>query len=74
MAGYVEADVLCVSATMPERLATLERQLKSARAAERLALFVGGRGVDERTARKLGARWAGPDLRRATAALRKGRR
>ena len=62
MVRYVEADVLCLSATMEDRVPRLERELAATNAGEAVTVFVGGQAVDETRAKKLGARWATVDL------------
>ena len=74
MVRYVEADVLCLSATIDENVPRLERELRSARAVEQVALFVGGRAIDAEIAHRLGARVAGSDLATVTRAIRNARR
>jgi MerR family transcriptional regulator, light-induced transcriptional regulator len=71
MVRYVEADILCLSASIDERLPRLERELRGAKAVEGMTVFVGGRVVDAEAAEKLGAQWAGADLATATRAIAK---
>jgi methanogenic corrinoid protein MtbC1 len=71
MARHVGAAALCISAAMPDRLERLRDELASAELPDETALFLGGRGVSEQDAAKLGARWTNSDLERAVRDLRK---
>ena len=74
MVRCVEADVLCLSATMEDRVPRLERELAATKAGEAVTVFVGGQAVDETRAKKLGARWAGSELDSATRTIGKAKR
>jgi DNA-binding transcriptional MerR regulator len=70
MVAEVDASALCLSAAMPERAERLARELKSVDL-DRTEVVVGGRAVDEATARAVGARYLDADLTRAVRRLRK---
>jgi MerR family transcriptional regulator, light-induced transcriptional regulator len=74
MVRYVEADVLCLSATMDDRVSRLERELTATNAGEAVTVFVGGQAMDEKLAKKLRARWAGSELDSATRTIGKAKR
>lgn len=74
MVRYVEADVLCLSASIADRVPPLERELARSGATEEVAVFVGGAAVDSKTVKRLGARWGGSDLETATRTIAKARR
>ena len=74
MARWLHADLVGFSATIDERIDRLARQLKSTRASEHVAVVLGGRATDERTARDLGARWGGATLGAAVRTARALRR
>ena len=71
MARHVDAVALCISAAMPDRLGRLRDELRAADLPHGVTVFLGGRGITERDASKLGARWTNSDLDRALRDLRK---
>ena len=74
MVRYVEANVLCLSATIEDRVPRLERELAATKAGEAVTVFVGGQALNEKIAKKLHARWAGAELDNATRAIGKATR
>jgi methanogenic corrinoid protein MtbC1 len=74
MTEWTQADVLCISASMSERVERLTGALSNASIPERVTVFLGGRAIDEQTATRLGARWTDSDLERTARDLRKATR
>lgn len=71
LAEIVDASVLGLSVGMPERLEQLEAELAGLKVPRRLALVLGGRGVDAEGAKRLGARYVDTNLRSTVTALRR---
>jgi methanogenic corrinoid protein MtbC1 len=71
LATTVDARVLGLSVGMAERLERLEVELAGQRVPRRVALVLGGRGVDAAGARRLGARYLDTSLRSTVTALRR---
>lgn len=71
LAEIVDASVLGLSVGMPERLEQLEAELAGLKVPPRLALVLGGRGVDAEGAKRLGARYVDTNLRSTVTALRR---
>jgi MerR family transcriptional regulator, light-induced transcriptional regulator len=71
LAEVVDARVLGLSVGMTERLEQLESQLRGRRLPHGLTLVLGGRGVDEASATRLGADYVDTSLRSTVTALRR---
>lgn len=71
MAEVVGARVLGVSVGMAERLEALRAELADTRLPHGLTLVVGGRGVDEKGARRVGAQYVDTNLGSTVTALRR---
>lgn len=71
LAETVDARVLGLSVGMAKRLERLEAELAGLRVPRRLALVLGGRGVDAAGAKRLGAAYVDTSLRSTVTALRR---
>ena len=71
LAETVDARMLGLSVAMAERLEQLGDELAGRRVPRRLALVLGGRGVDAAGAGRLGARYVDANLRSTVTALRR---
>jgi methanogenic corrinoid protein MtbC1 len=70
LAQQLDARLLCVSATMTDKLTGLADAVASASLGDSTALFLGGRALSEGVAEQLGGRYADGALRDAVLALR----
>ena len=70
LATTIDAKLLCVSASMPERLADLDEALHHVEIPSGTRLVLGGGAVDDETARRFGALHADGDVARTVQALR----
>jgi methanogenic corrinoid protein MtbC1 len=71
LAERTGAQILCLSATMPESAELAARALRDRKLPKGLQVVLGGRAAAKNAVRELGARYVNGDLRRGVDALRK---
>ena len=69
-AGGLDSQVVCLSASLGDRLGALAVELDGVALPEGVPVVLGGAAVTEERARELGLRWAGADAPAAVAAIR----